>query len=462
MREVAARSVGLASPSLTLDPGMDTFPKLAQGNARRHAGQGRHPREGARHLAGLHAGASTSRRRRDHRARAWRRSASRAATRTAIVGDNRPELYWAVLATQALGGVPVPLYQDSIEKELQYIVDHAEARFAVVEDQEQVDKLLRIRAQCPHLEHVVYNDARGMRHYQDAEPHEPGEPARARTGIRREHPGDVRGRDREGARPTTSRSSATRRARPACPRARCCRTQSDRDRPERRGARGAVGGRRGDPVVPADGVGGRPHVLVRAVDRRRASRRTARRARPRCCRTSRRSARPTSSRRRGSGRASSPRVMLRIEDSACAEARAGPLLPRPRAEHGAAAAGAASRIALGDAAALSARPRPRLRAAPRQPRHAAHPRAYTAGEAIGPEIFVFFRALGINVKQLYGMTEASVFVAIQRDGDVRLDTVGTPVPGVEMRISRGGRGAVPEPRRVPGLLQEPRGDARRR
>ena len=69
--------------------------------------------------------------------------------KTAIVGDNRPELYWAALATQALGGVPVPLYQDSIEKEMEYIVDHAEARFAVVEDQEQVDKLLHVRAQCP-------------------------------------------------------------------------------------------------------------------------------------------------------------------------------------------------------------------------------------------------------------------------------------------------------------------------
>src|SRR5206468_10581793 len=62
-------------------------------------------------------------------------------------------------------------------------------------------------------------------------------------------------------------------------------------------------------------------------------------------------------------------------------------------------------------------------------------RAYTAGEAIGPEIFVFFRALGINVKQIYGMTEASVFITVQKDDDVRLDTVGIPIPGVELRIS---------------------------
>jgi len=76
-------------------------------------------------------------------------------------------------------------------------------------------------------------------------------------------------------------------------------------------------------------------------------------------------------------------------------------------------------------------------------------RAYTAGEAIGPEIFVFFRALGVNVKQLYGMTEASVFVTIQRDGDVRLDSVGTPVPGVELRISDAGEVWY----RSPGIFQ---------
>src|ERR671918_2718469 len=87
--------------------------------------------------------------------------------KTAIVGDNRPQLYWAALATQALGGVPVPLYQDSIEKELSYIVDHAEARFAVAEDQEQVDKLLQIRAQCPRLEVIVYEDPRGLRAYSE-------------------------------------------------------------------------------------------------------------------------------------------------------------------------------------------------------------------------------------------------------------------------------------------------------
>jgi long-chain acyl-CoA synthetase len=76
-------------------------------------------------------------------------------------------------------------------------------------------------------------------------------------------------------------------------------------------------------------------------------------------------------------------------------------------------------------------------------------RAYTAGEAIGPEIFVFFRALGVNVKQIYGMTEASVFITVQKDGDVRLDTVGTPVAEVDIRISAEGEVLF----RSPGMFQ---------
>ena len=75
--------------------------------------------------------------------------------------------------------------------------------------------------------------------------------------------------------------------------------------------------------------------------------------------------------------------------------------------------------------------------------------AYTAGEALGPEIFVFFRALGINVKQLYGMTEASVFVAVQKNGEVRLDTVGPPMPEVEIKISEAGEVLF----RSPGVFQ---------
>jgi long-chain acyl-CoA synthetase len=83
----------------------------------------------------------------------------------AIIGDNRPRLYWAIAATQALGGVPVPIYQDSIADEMAFVLGHAEVRFAVGEDQEQVDKLVDIKERCPLLEKVIFSDPRGMRHY---------------------------------------------------------------------------------------------------------------------------------------------------------------------------------------------------------------------------------------------------------------------------------------------------------
>ena len=83
----------------------------------------------------------------------------------AIVGDNRPRLYWTMTAAQVLGAVPVPLYQDSVATEMAFVLDHAEVRFAMVEDQEQVDKLLGVRADNPRIEQIVYDNDRGLRHY---------------------------------------------------------------------------------------------------------------------------------------------------------------------------------------------------------------------------------------------------------------------------------------------------------
>ena len=87
----------------------------------------------------------------------------------AVVGDNRPRLYWAMTAAQALGGVPVPLYQDAIANEMVYVLDDAEIDFAIVEDQEQVDKLLEVESQLASrgraVRHVIYEDPRGLRDY---------------------------------------------------------------------------------------------------------------------------------------------------------------------------------------------------------------------------------------------------------------------------------------------------------
>src|SRR5699024_8483249 len=76
--------------------------------------------------------------------------------------------------------------------------------------------------------------------------------------------------------------------------------------------------------------------------------------------------------------------------------------------------------------------------------------AYTAGEAIGPDLFVFYRSIGINLKQLYGSTETSVFVCVQEDGHVRADTVGPPVEGVEIRVAESGEIQL----KSPGLFKE--------
>ena len=86
-----------------------------------------------------------------------------------VVGENRPRLYASMLAAQALGAIPVPLYQDAAASEYAFPINNADIAFAVVEDQEQVDKLIELRTLCPQLSHIWYDDPRGLRKY-----HEPG------------------------------------------------------------------------------------------------------------------------------------------------------------------------------------------------------------------------------------------------------------------------------------------------
>jgi long-chain acyl-CoA synthetase len=96
----------------------------------------------------------------------------RRGNKLAIVGDNRPRLYWGIAAAQCLGGIPAPLYQDSVAEEMEYVINHADVRFALVEDQEQVDKLLEISEKCPKLEQIYYDDPRGLKHYTPQNLHE--------------------------------------------------------------------------------------------------------------------------------------------------------------------------------------------------------------------------------------------------------------------------------------------------
>jgi long-chain acyl-CoA synthetase len=90
----------------------------------------------------------------------------------AIIGDNRPRLYWSMLAAEALGGIPVPMYQDAPAAEFVYVLNDAGIAYAIAEDQEQVDKLVEAMPQVPSLRHVYYDDPRGLRHYDGVKSYE--------------------------------------------------------------------------------------------------------------------------------------------------------------------------------------------------------------------------------------------------------------------------------------------------
>jgi long-chain acyl-CoA synthetase len=433
-----------------LDAERDTFPKLVRDNARRIGGKVAIREKDF----GIWQSYTWSRYFDEARLIAHGLAALGFARgdRVAIVGDNRPELYWAIMAAQALGGVPVPIYQDSVEKEMEYIVEHAEARFAVVEDQEQVDKLLSLRARCPRLTRIVYDDARGMRAYS-----EPGLVSMAELrelGRKFEvgHPAHV---DAEVAKGGADDVAII------------CYTSGTTGVPKgamlshrnlivtARNAAEFEGLRQDEEVLsylPMAWVGDHVFSYAQAI----------------VCGFSincPESAATVLSDLREIAPTyffGPPRiweslltsVMVRVEDAARPKRamvqfflRLAQDIERKRLAGQAVPLWQRLFYPLGsllvygplkDNLGLS-----RVR------------RAYTAGEAIGPEIFLFFRGLGVNVKQLYGMTEASVFVTIQRDGDVRLDTVGTPLTDVEIRISETGEVLFRSPGVFRGYAKNP-------
>jgi len=433
-----------------LDPERDTFPKLVRDNARRLADKVAIREKDL----GIWQSYTWSQYFQQARLIALGLASLGFARgdRIAIVGDNRPQLYWAVMAAQALGGVPVPIYQDSIEREMEYIVDHAEARFAVVEDQEQVDKLLGVRARCRHLQHVVYEDPRGMRGYSEPGLSSLAELVELGGKFEVDHLGYF---DAELARGAADDVAII------------CYTSGTTGAPKgamlshrnliatARSAARFEGLREDEEVLsylPMAWVGDHVFSYAQAIvtgftincpesaatvlaDLREIAP-TYFFGPPRIWESILTS------------------VMLRVEDAAAPKRALVHFFLRlakdiERTRLGRQAVSLWQRLAyplgrllvygpLKDNLGFS-----RVR------------RAYTAGEAIGPDIFLFFRGLGINVKQLYGMTEASVFVTIQRDGDVRLDTVGTPIPGVEIRISEAGEVMFRSPGVFRGYAKNP-------
>ncbi len=142
---------------------LDTFPKYLLSNAERFA-----DRPAMRHKdLGIWQGWSWKEQMEEVRAFAIGLSALglKRGDKVAVVGSNRPRLYWTFAAVQSIGGVPVPVYADSVAEEMAYVLDHAEVRFAVVEDQEQVDKLLSIADKVASLKQIIYDETRGLRGY---------------------------------------------------------------------------------------------------------------------------------------------------------------------------------------------------------------------------------------------------------------------------------------------------------
>jgi long-chain acyl-CoA synthetase len=365
----------------------------------------------------------------------------------ALVSDNRPRLYAMMYAVQCLGGIPVPLYQDAVATEMAFPIQNAEIRYAFAEDQEQVDKLLEIQPQCPTLKHLVYDDPRGLRHYQQQ-----GLTgyedllAKGREALAR----DPAFLDAEIAKGTgadtaamlfTSGTTATPKGVALTHHALIDRAKVAADL-EKLGDSDVVLA-----YLPPAWVGqfifslAQPLVTGYCICCPEA---------PETVMTDMREIGPTYY-------FAPPRVLealltqvsIRMEDAsrikrwlyrrfmAVANRAGGAILDgRPVSVGDRIFYFFGDLLIYGPLRNVLGMSRVRV--------------AYTAGEAIGPDLFRFYRSIGINLKQLYGSTETSVFVCIQPDGQVKSDTAGPPVPGVELKFTPERELLI----RSPGLFKE--------
>ena len=364
-----------------------------------------------------------------------------------VIGSNRPRLYATMLATQSLGAIPVPLYQDAVGSECVFPINNADVRFAVVEDQEQVDKMLEIREQCPQLQHILFDEPRGLRNYD-----EPGlaglqEVMAAGAVFAQEHPDFFN-------------------------------EEVDKAQPEDVAAMFFTSGTTGNPK-------GVVHTHLSLLDRASVGAKFDKLTENEevlaylppawigqnifsyaqwlacgyvvnCPESSStvmidlKEIGPTyyfAPPRVFEGLLTS--VMIRMEDAGSFKRklfhhfmdvarRVGPDLMDGKP------VGALDRLMyrLGDLTVYGP-----LRNTLGLSRVRV---AYTAGEAIGPDLFSFYRSIGINLKQLYGSTETAVFVCLQPDHEARADTVGVPCEGVEIKLADNGEILV----KSPGLLKE--------
>jgi len=365
----------------------------------------------------------------------------------AVIGENRPRLYIAMMAAQVLGAIPVPLYQDAVAQEIVYVMQDAEIALAVVENQEQVDKLLEIQAQCPALRHVVYDDPRGMRHYQNQMllaytsllelgiSQDRQNPAFFEQAVAASQPHDAAAMFYTSG--TTGRPKGVVLTHSALiDRARA--VQDMEGLTDREEVLAYL-----PPAWIGQNMFSYTQLLVTGFTVNHPE-----------------STETISLDMRDIGPTyyfAPPRVLedlltrvtIRMEDAGAVKRRMFHAFMGVARKVGTRILDGESvspfdrmRYALGNLLVYGP-----LRNALGMSRVRV---AYTAGEAIGPDLFVFYRSIGINLKQLYGSTETSVFVCVQPNGQVKPDTVGPPVSGVEIRISDVGEVLV----KTPGLFRE--------
>ena len=353
----------------------------------------------------------------------------------AIIGRNRPALYWSMVAAQSVGAVPVPLYQDAVAEEMSYVLEHCGARFVIAGDQEQVDKVLEIQDSAKSVEHIIYNEERGMRKYDHshmtslAALKSKGRAAADRLGADLDARIAALGADDTCVMLYTSGTTGR-------PKGVVLSNRNVIETSKASAEFDNLGP--GDEVLaylPMAWVGdfifsiGQAYWTGFCVNCPESDG---------TMQDDLREIAPTyffAPPRYFEGLLTS--IMIRMEDGGrvkkwlfdtfMAHARqVGPDLMDGKT------VGLWDRFKykLGDWLVFGP---VRNRAGMTKVRV-----GYTAGEAIGPEIFEFYRSLGINLKQLYGQTEACVFITQQPDGEVRADTVGVPSPGVEVKIAENG------------------------
>lgn len=365
----------------------------------------------------------------------------------AIIGRNRPYLYWAMVAIQSAGGVPVPVYQDSVAEEMAYVLDHCAARFVFAQDQEQVDKVLDVKDKLPGLEQIIFLEGRGLRKYDKAHLHDYADLQKRGRAAAGQHQAtldaQVAAQNGETTCVMLYTSGTTGRPKGV--------VLSNYNIVETARATCEFDGLYvGDSVLaylPMAWVGDFIFSIGQAYWSGFCV------ACPESADTMQMDLREVGP----SYFFAPPRyfegvltsVMIRMEDASRFKKR---LFDRAMEHARVIGPRLLDRETVGAWDRLKYRLNQTFVIGPlKNTLGLTNVRVgYTAGEAIGPEIFDFYRALGINLKQLYGQTEASVFITQQPDGQVRADTVGVPSPGVELKIAESGEVFY----RSPGVFQK--------